>query len=385
MPETHCNRLCHAILAFLALLFAAHEALGQSENDTRKQLEQLEIEITQISEDISSATNRQNKLLKQLRDAEVDLGALSRNINQNKAELTVEQEALSALEADRTEQQAALNKQRNRIAKEIRSAWKMGRQGQLKILLNQEDPHAMARSLAYYRYLLTARNTLLEDYRDALRQLQALQGRIDVSLTELQRRGRALQKQQIELTAAQAQRKKATQALAKSISGKNAKLEAKRQDRKQLEELLSAIREAVTELAVPENYKAFRSARGKMLWPVTGKTSNRFNQPRNQGKMRWQGVTIPAEQGTVVRAIHQGRVVYADWLRGSGLLLIIDHGEGYMSLYAHNESLTRNVGEWVSAGSSVSTVGNSGGAEDPALYFEVRHEGKPVDPAKWCK
>ena len=385
MPETHCKRLCHVILPFLALLFAVHDALGQSENDTRKQLEQLEIEITQIAEDISSATNRQNNLLKQLRDAEVDLGALSRNINQNKAELTAEQEALSALEADRSEQQAALNKQKNRIAQEIRSAWKMGRQGQLKILLNQEDPHAMARSLAYYRYLLTARNTLLEDYRDALRQLQALQGRIDVSLTELQRRGRALQKQQTELTAAQAQRKKATQALAQSISGKNAKLEAKRQDRKQLEELLSAIREAVTELAVPENYKAFRSARGKMVWPVTGITSNRFNQPRNQGKMRWQGVTIPAEQGTVVRAIHQGRVVYSDWLRGSGLLLIIDHGEGYMSLYAHNESLTRNVGEWVSAGSPVSTVGNSGGAEDPALYFEVRHEGKPVDPAQWCK
>ncbi|MCX2978330.1 murein hydrolase activator EnvC family protein [Candidatus Marimicrobium litorale] len=385
MPETHCKQLCHAILPVLALLFSAHEALGQSENDTRKQLEQLEIEITQISEELSSATNRQNNLLKQLRDAEVDLGALSRDVNRNKAELTAEQEALSALERDRSEQQAALDKQRDRIAQEIRSAWKMGRQGQLKILLNQENPHAMARSLAYYRYLLTARNTLLEDYRSALHKLQALQARIDLSLTALEQRGYALQKQQTELIAAQAQRKRATQALAQSIIGKNAKLEAKRQDRKQLEELLSAIREAVTELAVPENYKAFRSARGKMVWPVTGNTSNRFNQPRNQGKMRWQGVTIPAQQGTVVRAIHQGRVVYADWLRGSGLLLIIDHGEGYMSLYAHNESLTRNVGEWVSAGSSVSTVGNSGGAEDPALYFEVRHEGKPVDPAKWCK
>jgi len=385
MPETHRKRLCQVIVSAFAFLFAAHEALGQSENDTRKQLEQLEIEITQISEEISSATKRQNHLLNQLRDAEIDLGALSQKVSKNKVELTAEQEALSALEADRSDQQAALDKQKDRIAQEIRAAWKMGRQGQLKILLNQEDPHAMARSLAYYRYLLTARNTLLEDYRDALRKLQTLQGHIDISLAELERRGQALQKQQTELTAAQAQRKKATQALAQSISGKNAKLEAKRQDRKQLEELLSAIREAVTELAVPENYKAFRSARGKMVWPVTGITSNHFNQPRNQGKMRWQGVTIPAEQGTVVRAIHQGRVVYSDWLRGSGLLLIIDHGEGYMSLYAHNESLTRSVGEWVSAGSSVSTVGNSGGAEDPALYFEVRHEGKPVDPAQWCK
>lgn len=385
MPEVHRRPLCHAILSVLAFLLATHDALALSENDTQKQLEQLETEITQISAEISSATNRQDNLLKQLREAEVDLGALSRDVSQNKAEMTAEQAALSALEADRSEQQAALDKQRGRIAQEIRGAWKMGRQGQLKILLNQEDPHAMARSLAYYRYLLTARNTLLQDYREALRELQILQGRIDVSLTKLEQRGRTLQKQQAEVTAAQAQRKKAVQALAQSISGKNAKLETKRQDRKQLEELLSAIREAVTELAIPENYEAFQSARGNMVWPVTGKTRNRFNQPRNQGKMRWQGVTIPAQQGTVVRAIHQGRVVYADWLRGSGLLLIIDHGEGYMSLYAHNESLTRNVGEWVSAGSPVSTVGNSGGAEEHGLYFEVRHEGKPVDPAKWCK
>lgn len=385
MPEVHRRPLCHAILSVLAFLFATHDSLALSENDTQKQLEQLEIEITQISAEISSATDRQDNLLKQLREAEVDLGTLSREVSQNKAEMTAEQAALSALEADRSKQQAALDKQRERIAQEIRGAWKMGRQGQLKILLNQEDPHAMARSLAYYRYLLTARNTLLQDYREALHELQVLQGRIDVSLTKLEQRGRTLQKQQAEVTAAQAQRKKAVQALAQSISGKNAKLETKQQDRQQLEELLSAIREAVTELAVPENYKAFQSARGNMVWPVTGKTSNHFNQPRNQGKMRWQGVTIPAQQGTVVRAIHQGRVVYADWLRGSGLLLIIDHGEGYMSLYAHNESLTRHVGEWVSAGSSVSTVGNSGGAEDHGLYFEVRHEGKPVDPAKWCK
>ena len=101
--------------------------------------------------------------------------------------------------------------------------------------------------------------------------------------------------------------------------------------------------------------------------------------------MRWQGLTIPAAEGATVRAIHHGRVVYADWLRGSGLLLIVDHGDGYMSLYAHNQSLLREVGEWVSAGTPVSTVGNSGGQERPALYFEIRHQGKPVDPATWCR
>jgi septal ring factor EnvC (AmiA/AmiB activator) len=101
--------------------------------------------------------------------------------------------------------------------------------------------------------------------------------------------------------------------------------------------------------------------------------------------MRWQGVTIPAREGTSVKAIHHGRVVYADWLRGSGLLVIIDHGDGYMSLYAHNQSLLREVGEWVSAGTPISTVGNSGGQEQSALYFEIRHQGKPTNPSQWCK
>jgi septal ring factor EnvC (AmiA/AmiB activator) len=122
-----------------------------------------------------------------------------------------------------------------------------------------------------------------------------------------------------------------------------------------------------------------------MPWPVEGRLSNRFGRPRNQGKMRWRGITISAESGAPVRAIHHGRVVFADWLRGSGLLLVLDHGEGYLSLYAHNASLLRDVGEWVTAGTPLGTVGASGGRESPALYFEIRHNGKPVDPAAWCR
>ena len=151
------------------------------------------------------------------------------------------------------------------------------------------------------------------------------------------------------------------------------------------QKLLEAIARAVADLEVPEHYQPFKAARGKMPWPLAAKRVNNFGRPRNEGKMRWQGVTIPAREGSKVNAIHHGRVVYADWLRGSGLLLIIDHGDGYMSLYAHNQSLLREVGEWVKAGTPISTVGNSGGQEQAALYFEIRHQGKPVNPASWCR
>ena len=197
-------------------------------------------------------------------------------------------------------------------------------------------------------------------------------------------RGETLLQQQGELTAAQASRKLALEELSASISTSSAQLKEKEENRKQLEDLLRAIEEAVVNLETPDNYASFQSAKGEMPWPIDGKHSNQFGRSRNEGKMRWQGITIPAEEGTTVQAIHHGRVVYADWLRGSGLLLIIDHGDGYMSLYAHNESLLREVGEWVTVGSPISTVGNTGGEDQAALYFEIRHNGKPTDPNGWC-
>ena len=374
-----------------ALLLAAlltgppHPGLAQSDEDeTRGELRELEAEIQHITAEITDDTNRQSKLQAQLRDAEKELGALKREIGEKQRALQAGREELAGLEQQRGEQEGARDRQQARIALELKTAWKLGRQGQLKVLLNQESPHTVARSLAYYRYFFQARNELLEQYRQTLRELAALQTRIETTMAELDERRRALEEQEAGLTAAQARRLELVAKLDDSISTKSAQLKQKEQDRKRLEDLLRAIEEAVVNLDVPQDYQAFESARGGMPWPVGGKPSNQFDRPRNEGKMRWQGLTIPAAQGTVVSAIHHGRVVYADWLRGSGLLLIIDHGEGYMSLYAHNESLLREVGEWVSAGDPVSTVGNSGGENDFALYFEIRHNGKPVNPSKWC-
>ena len=204
-------------------------------------------------------------------------------------------------------------------------------------------------------------------------------------MAELEARSQTLEQQQVNLTAAQAKRTLAMTQLDQSIRSSSAQLKQKEQDRQQLEDLLQVIQEAIVDLEVPANYATFNSAKGNMAWPVQGEQSNQFGRSRNAGKMQWQGITIAAKEGTTVKAIHHGRVVYADWLRGSGLLLIIDHGDGYMSLYAHNESLLREVGEWVMAGSPISTVGNSGGMEQTAVYFEVRHNGKPTNPANWCK
>jgi septal ring factor EnvC (AmiA/AmiB activator) len=261
----------------------------------------------------------------------------------------------------------------------------MGQQGQIKVLLNQESPDTVARMMAYYRYFFAARNELLNEYREILVELQATEQRIAIALESLGQQQATLAEQQQRLEQAQKNRQLAVAALNESIAGKGAELKQLEQDRKELQDLLDAIEEAVVNLQVPDNYQPFSSARGNMPWPVPGRASHRFGNSRNEGKMRWQGVRIPGKAGTPVRAIHHGRVVYADWLRGLGLLIIIDHGDDYMSLYAHNETLLKDVGEWVTAETPISTVGDTGGLDRPALYFEIRHKGKPTNPARWCR
>lgn len=373
-------------LALILLASLSLAASGQSDEEkARSDLQQLQRDIQQIQRDISSATTRKNKLQRQLRDAEVELGELQRAMAGNRSTISASEKELASLEKQREALELARDQQQARIAIELKTAWQMGRQGQIKVLLNQESPHTVARAMGYYRYFFEARNELLGQFRETLEQLQVVEQEIESTLARLDQQQRALEKQQQQLVKAREARTLAVAKLNDSIRDKGQQLKQKEQDRRELEKLLKAIEEAVVNLEVPENYQAFNSARGKMPWPVKGKPSNRFGRPRNEGKMRWQGVNIPAAEGTTVKAIHHGRVVYADWLRGSGLLLIIDHGDGYMSLYAHNQSLLRDVGEWVSAGTPIGTVGDSGGLDRAALYFEIRHQGKPTDPARWCR
>ncbi len=359
---------------------------GQSdEEQARQQLEQLRREITKISRQISTEKNRKSSLQNQLREADVSLGALQKDIASNEAALHKSRASLDELKSRQQLLINSRNEQQALIAREMRTAYQTGRMGQLKVLLNQEDPNTLARALTYYRYFYDARSEHIEKYRQVLEELKALEPAIVLATTDLENKNKVLQKQKTNLVKARKTREQAVAQLLASIAKKGGELKQMELDQQELEKLLEAIEQAVVNLKMPDNYKSFTAAKGSMPWPISGRASHRFGKSRNSGKMRWRGVTIPARAGTEVAAIHHGRVVYADWLRGSGLLIIIDHGDDYMSLYAHNQSLLREVGEWVSAGTTISTVGSSGGRDNNALYFEVRHKGKPVNPASWCR
>lgn len=372
-----------ALAAQLALAATVHAQSDEAQ--TRAQLEQLEHNIKRIQSEIGSAGTERDQLQDELRGAEVQLGRLLRDIQRSERDIQSSELELQELKAQARQLTAARDEQRERITLELNNAWRMGREGQLKLLLSQDSPDTVSRTLTYYRYFLEARQERLAAYRATLGELDKTTANIDSTLSRLRTRREDLTAQRSRLDKAQREREQALARLTASISNKSQELGQLQASRTKLESLLAAIETAIDKLDVPEGYQDFAAARGTMPWPLEGKPSNRFGRPRNEGKMRWQGVTIPARAGTTVRAIHHGRVVYADWLRGSGLLLIVDHGDGYMSLYAHNQSLLRDVGEWVSAGTPVSTVGDTGGQGRNALYFEVRHKGKPVDPASWCR
>jgi septal ring factor EnvC (AmiA/AmiB activator) len=367
------------------LLAASHVPASDEETRTRERLEALVGEIRALGEELRNDKQERGNLREALRRSEVAIGNLQKDIRRTRDNLEEIRNELHDLEARRAELEVARGEQQEVISRDIQTAYQLGRQGQMKVLLNQERPDTLARAMAYYEYFFEARNTRIDRYLEVMRDIDAIEPEIRQTATQLEITRERLDEQRLVLVDQKAQRQRDLDALNAAIASKDAALQKLDADREELERVLEVLTEAIAELEVPADYRDFAALRGNMPRPVAGKPSNRFGRRRGDSQMRWQGLVIPAREGVTVQAIHHGRVVFADWLRGSGLLLIIDHGAGYMSLYAHNQTLLREVGEWVSAGAPVATVGNTGGQQEAALYFEIRANGKPTDPGPWLR
>ncbi len=358
--------------------------LGETEEEeTRRQLQALKQDMAALSQEISADMRQRGSLRAALRDSEVAIGRIRRDIGETRERLDWARNKLADLRKQRQELRVARGEQQELIIKEIQTAYQMGKQGQLKVLLNQERPDTLARSMAYYEYFYQARQQHIENYLGILQRIDVIEPEISSTAVQLEKTRATLAAQEQDLVASKQQREIDLEALETSIASKDQQLQKMDQDREELERLLIVIEEAIAAMELQQELEDFSGLKGQMPWPVSGKPSNRFGRSRGQGKQTWQGLNIPAQEGSSVNAIHHGRVVFADWFRGSGLLLIIDHGDGYMSLYAHNQALLRDVGEWVETGAAIATVGNSGGRRETALYFEIRQDGKPVNPAQW--
>jgi septal ring factor EnvC (AmiA/AmiB activator) len=267
------------------------------------------------------------------------------------------------------------------LAGQLRSAYLLSRQGRLQLWLSQDDPSMVARTMAYFDFIGQARAGRIREIAGQLERLASLREESSAAferLAALEREAGAERELRI---AARDQRREALALLDADIRSRGGELVALKEQQAMLEALLLELQEAFSDIPDELAGRDFSGLTGRLAWPVEGRVAAAPGRPK-PGLQSW-GAIIASDAGMPVRAIAPGRIAYADWLRGFGLLTIIDHGEGFLSLYAFNESLVRDVGDWVATGEDIAVVGASGGRETPGLYFELRHNGKPVDPRPW--
>ena len=386
------------IIILATIASTATIAIGAENADTRQQLDQIKNEIGKLQQALQQFKDERSKLRGDLQKSETDISATQKKIQQIQQQLQQQQQQLEKLQQQRQSLQQSKSAQQQQIARQVQAAYELGRQDKLKALLNQEDPAKIGRTLAYYDYFNRARAEQIDAYIDLISKLDLLQPQIEQKAQELQTAKTELDAQRKELLGARAERSRTLAQLNNTIQSRDEQLRQRARDRDALEQVLRKIerdsreRETKQRNAIASSQlepilsgQPFRELRGRLPWPVVGKAVNQFGSLREGSDMRWQGININAREGETVRAIHNGRVVFADWLRGSGLLIIVDHGDGYLSLYAHNQTLLRSSGDAVKAGDAIATVGNSGGEQQVGLYFEIRHKGVPTDPADWCR
>ena len=371
------------ILSAIALPATADEQTR--EQATKAQLAELTTQIKSIQSTMRSKIGTRDILQTELRETEVAIGQLDQQLRRLNAAIAAELPKLAQLTAEQQRLDQAMQKQESAIISEIRNLWALQQGGALRLLLGDQPPERIARNRAYYQRLLASRTARVDTFTVLADEAEANANAIRETQARLARQRNQLAEQRSQIDALQDKRRSTLADLKKSLSNDSQAITKLEADSNRLSKLLEALQEALAELDTPASYVPFSEAKGQLPYPVRGKPSSRFGDQRNSGNMRWRGWLMPAREGVDVTAIHYGRVVYSDWLGGHGLLTIIDHGNGWLSLYGQNRSLQREVGDWVGPGDTIAQVGSSGGADFPGLYFEIRHNGEPVNPGIWLK
>jgi septal ring factor EnvC (AmiA/AmiB activator) len=351
----------------------------------RQKLESVRGEIRALSAELRATSDEKDAASAALREAELAIAEATGEVAAVDARLAGQQAEFDALEAKRAALATTLASQREALAELLRSAYALGRGEELKLLLQQEDVDTIARVLAYHRYFQRARVERIDDLMVDLRELAEVQQRIASSAAEL---NATRERRRAEVAALDQRRAERAQFLADldaRLNDQRARLAVMAKDEKGLLGLLERLRDVFADIPrKPDGAEPFASLRGRLVMPVRGQVSTRFGGSDANGR-RISGWLIDAASGSEVHAVARGRVAYADWLKGYGMLLILDHGDGYMSLYGYNDALRRDVGDWVAPGETIAISGASGGQRAPALYFELRLNGEPINPKTWLR
>lgn len=373
------RRLLATIVATVA---AAANGGADAQSDEELELESVRQEIRAVEERLARQTTRRDATVAALRSAELAVAAANEELARIRGRLRAQRARLAEIEASSSAAAGKLERERTALAEQVRASYIAGSEELVKLLLSQEDPAALGRMLVYYDYYNAARTSRIEAVSGHLADLAALaaEGRsVERELEELQG------EQAHELAARESARGERRQALTRldaSIETAAGRIDTLKREEARLAELVAELALLLADYPGGSE-EPFAALKGRLAWPVQGTLAQAYGQPRGGGALRWNGVVLAAEAGTAVRAVYHGRIAFSDWLPGLGLLVIVDHGAGYMSLYGHNEALLKESGEWVAPGEVIAQVGDSGGRPETGLYFEIRRDGEPVDPGQW--
>lgn len=380
MKKLFCLSLLSMMLALSPLVMG----------DEKADMQKLQKDIADLQKELKKVQGARTNVQQELQKNETQMSDLQKKVEKIQQEINSQDKQIEDLNKERSDLEKARAKQQAQAAEQVRAAYQLGQQPQFKVFLNQESPERISRMMKYHSYFMAAHAEKMKKYLETIAQLNELEPQIAQKTAELNVIKEELSKQQASLQEAQAQRKQTLAKINTTISNKDKALQDMLEDRRQLQALLQKVARATNSLAAAPSYvplpnagEKFSGRKGRLPWPTQGRITHGFGSSQVEGQLQWNGVLIDANAGQPVQAVHYGRVVFADYFRGQGLLVIIDHGEGYLSLYAHNQHLHKKAGDAVKAGETIASVGNTGGQNESGLYFEIRYQGKAINPADW--
>lgn len=367
----------------LALPVQARPGGGRGQ-PSAEDLQRLQERIQTLNQKIAAETGSRDALRQEVQAMEQQIADATEQIKNAGTLVDTQKDKIQATQEDQKRAQAGLTKQKRALAQQVRSAYLIGEGGQLRLLLNQANAQKLDRMSIYYQYLHRARARYIEAIQLQLDQITALQDQLARQKNELETLRQQQQHNLDMLQASRKQRQEALRQIAKRIEDDQGEIKQLQANEKEMQTLLRNLRDALSD--IPQDFdrdnKPFAKRKGKLPWPLRGKLLAAFGDTKS-GRISWNGYWIAAPEGTAVKAVTNGRVAYVGWLHRYGLIVILEHDDGYFTLYGHNESVNKSAGDWVKAGDVVSHAGVTGGYEKSGVYFEIRKGTEPLNPKHW--
>ncbi|AFT77028.1 peptidase, M23/M37 family protein [Alteromonas macleodii str. 'Black Sea 11'] len=374
---------CIVVLAIMPIGSSAVAQEGGA-NSQKEKLAELQAELRARQQVLENSRASAQELEGVLKASELEIAKVAKALSTTRQALKNVEQEQAKLEAEQEGLKTAIRKQQSLLSSQLKSAFMAGHYDYAKMLFYQDDARTFERVITYYQYVAKARQKEIESFRSNVARLEEVNAELSEKALSLAALKDEQEGQRAVLLTRQDDRKATLKKINKTIASENQRIASLQADEKALKDAIEAARIAAERAAreAEVSMDGLAKLKGKLAAPVKGRIRNLFGS-RRQGQVSWKGIVIDGAEGDPVNSIAPGKVLYADWLRGFGLVAIVDHGEGYMSVYGHNQALLKQAGDDVRQGERIALVGRSGGQEYPNLYFEIRHKGKALNPSAW--